>query len=65
MSSLVTFDELPTEIAEVEYTAFLKNLKEEGYLNDAMVHEGHPVDVNDYIMSGAEILIDAVQEENN
>ena len=56
-STLVTLDELDKEITPEEYSAFLERQKEMSYINEATLRDGVPVDVDEYILRGAEILI--------
>jgi hypothetical protein len=56
-SMLVTLDEFNTEITPNEYSAFLEREKERSYINEATLRDGVPVDVDEYILKGAEILV--------
>jgi len=55
---LVAYDEISTEMTEEEYQAFLDRWESRGYINHADEDaDGNPIDVNDYILTGMEILL--------
>jgi len=56
-STLVALDELDKEITPEEYSAFLERQKETSYTNEATLRDGVPIDVDEYIVRGAEILV--------
>jgi len=59
-STLVTLDELSTEITPEEYSAFLEREKERSFIPEATLRDGVPVDVDEYILKGAEILTEVM-----
>jgi hypothetical protein len=54
---LVTMDEFSTKITPEEYSAFLEREKERSYINEATLKDGVPIDADEYILKGAEILV--------
>ena len=55
---LVTIDKLTTEMTDDEYQSFLSRWENRGYVNHADEDaDGNPVDVNEYILTGMDILI--------
>jgi hypothetical protein len=64
MSKLIAFEEISNKISDAEYSSFLERQKRRGYFNDANTdQDGNPIDVNDYILTGMDILIEATTEE--
>jgi hypothetical protein len=62
--SVVSFSEFSTEITPEEYSAFLERQKEQSYINDAILNDdGEPVNADDYILKGAEILAEVMTGE--
>jgi len=57
---LVTLDEFNTKITPEEYSAFLEMEKERSYINEATLRDGVPVDADEYLLKGAEILTEVL-----
>ncbi|GBU22875.1 hypothetical protein R80B4_02788 [Fibrobacteres bacterium R8-0-B4] len=63
-SVLVTLDNFSTEITPDEYSTFIKREKELSYINEATFKDGVPVDVDDYIQKGIDILSEVWKGEH-
>jgi hypothetical protein len=53
---LVTLDEFKTEMTPEAYAEFLEHQKATAYTNEAVLRDGVPVDADEFVVSGAEIL---------
>jgi len=60
MAKIISLADMLSEMSQDEYSSFLEKQKEKGYSNDAKYGEdGEPIDVNDYILAGMDVLINA------
>jgi len=56
-SRLVTLDEFSTKLTPEEYSAFLAEEEERSYINEATLRNGVPIDADEFVLKGAEILV--------
>jgi len=63
-NKLVAYEEIADEMTDEEYSAFLRVLEKKGYINHAITEsDGTPIDVNDYISAGINMLAQLNSEE--